>query len=210
MKKKVLLLDVDEVICFSGFLSAVNEFLGTDYVIDDFTNYYIDEAAIPKERFDEFNEFLHGRNMYKNAVIIPGSIEIIKKLCEEYDVYICSSCINPLDLEGSGRLFADKYDFLRRELPFIHPDHFIFTSAKRIIKADVQIDDRLSNFDEDIETKILFPSYHNKEITQEELDAKGVVRAGTRWQDGWKEVERILLTKEKEDIIKLNLQRREN
>ena len=97
MDKKRILLDVDEVICFSGFLEAVNEFLNTSYVIDDFKDYYIDEVAVPKERFDEFNEFLKGRNMYENAHILPGAIETIEKLNEEYDIYICSSCVNPFE-----------------------------------------------------------------------------------------------------------------
>ena len=45
MKKKIL-LDIDEVFCFSGYLELVNEFLNTNYTIDDFTEYYIDEVAI--------------------------------------------------------------------------------------------------------------------------------------------------------------------
>ena len=49
MKKKIL-LDIDEVFCFSGYLELVNEFLNTNYIIDDFTEYYIDEAAISKDR----------------------------------------------------------------------------------------------------------------------------------------------------------------
>lgn len=31
IQKPNLLLDVDEVICFEGFLDAVNDFLGTTY-----------------------------------------------------------------------------------------------------------------------------------------------------------------------------------
>ena len=50
-KRKDVLLDVDDVICFSGFIEAINEFMGTDYKMDDFSVYYIDEVAIPKERF---------------------------------------------------------------------------------------------------------------------------------------------------------------
>ena len=57
MSRKKILLDVDEVICFSGFLDAVNEFLGTSYLIDDFTDYYIDEVAIPKDQFEDFKRF---------------------------------------------------------------------------------------------------------------------------------------------------------
>lgn len=195
MKKKTLLLDIDEVFCFSGFLEAVNEFLGTSYVIDDFTSYYIDEAVIPKERFDEFNQFLKGRNLYEKAFILPGAIETIKALSEEYDIYVCSSCINPFDVEGSGKLFADKYNMLLEHLPFIDPGHFIFTSSKHMFRADVQIDDRLSNLDESIETRILFPSYHNKDISDEELRSKGIIRAGYDWRDGWDEIRRILLEK---------------
>lgn len=192
-KKKILLLDIDEVFCFSGFLEAVNAFLGTSYVIDDFTEYYIDEVAIPKERFAEFNQFLKGRNLYENAFVLPEAIETIRALNEEYDIYICSSCINPFDIEGSGKLFYDKYNLLFEKLPFIDPGHYIFTSAKHMIRADVQIDDRLSNLDENIETRILFTSYHNKDIKSEELKEKGVIRAGYDWRNGWREVKKILL-----------------
>ena len=96
--KKTLLLDVDEVIVFSGFLEAINEFLGTDYVIDDFSEYYIDSVVIPSDRMDEFNEFLRNRNLYDYAPLLPGAIETINKLNEIYDIYILSSCVNFLDV----------------------------------------------------------------------------------------------------------------
>lgn len=192
-KKKVLLLDIDECFCFTGFLKAINDFLGTNYVIDDFTDYYMDEAVIPKERFDEFNKFINNRNLYEDAEIMPYAIEVLKELSKHYDIYVCSSCVNPFDKEGSGRLFADKYNFLLKALPFIKPENFIFTSAKHLFKADVQIDDRLSNLDESIETTILFPSYHNKDIKDSELEEKGAIRAGFDWRTGWLEVGKILL-----------------
>lgn len=192
-KKKDLLLDVDEVICFSGFLEAVNDFMNTNYVIDDFTDYYIDEVVIPKERFDEFNKFLSNRNLYENAQTLPHAIETIQKLNKVYNIYICSSCINPFDVNGSGKLFADKYNFLINTLPFIKPENFIFTNAKHLFKAAVQIDDRLNNLSEDIETTILFPSYHNKDISDKELREKKVIRAGHDWRDGWIEINKLLL-----------------
>ena len=94
-------------------------------------------------------------------------------------------------------MFSDKYNFLIKYLPFIKPGNFIFTSAKHMFKADIQIDDRISNFDETIEIKILFPSYHNKDITDEELAAKGAIRAGDEWRTAWEEIEKILLTKKR-------------
>ena len=192
--KKDLLLDFDEVVCFSGFLEAVNEFLGTIYEIDDFTDYYIDEAAVPKDRLKEFNEFVNSRNLYENAHVLPGAIETIRRLSEKYNIYILSSCVNPFDIEGSGRIFTDKYNFLIKNLPFINPGNFIFTSSKHLFKAYAKIDDRLSNFSDtdDVKLKILFPSYHNKDITDEELASKGVIRAGYDWRDGWNNIEQIL------------------
>ena len=202
-RKEDILLDVDEVICFPGFLEAVNEFMKTNYMIDDFEVYYIDEVVVPKERFNEFNSFINQRNLYEKAHILPNAIDTIKRLNDLYNIYICSSCINPFDLNGSGRLFKDKYDFLINILPFIQPEHFIFTSTKHLFRADIQIDDRLQNLDNNIETKILFPSYHNKNITAEELKQKGVIRAGYDWKNGWNEVERILLDrKNKMRILK--------
>ena len=191
--KKRLLLDVDEVICFTGFLPLINEFMNTNYVIDDFKDYFIDEIAIPKDRFEEFNNFINKRNLYENAYVLPHAIETIKILNEVYDIYICSSCINPFDIKGSGKLFLNKYNFLLKNLPFIKPEKYIFTSVKNLFIADIQIDDRLSNLDGNIETKILFPSYHNKEITDNELKNKGIIRAGYDWKDGRREVGNILL-----------------
>lgn len=191
--KKILLVDVDEVICFSGLLDAINEFLGSSYVIDDFSEYYIDKVAIPKERFDEFQKFLNGKNLYENAQILPYAKEVLEKLNCVYETYICSSCINPFNILGSGRSFEDKYNFLINSFPFIVPYNFIFTDAKHLIKAHIQIDDRLSKLSESIETKILFPSYHNKNIQNDELASKWVLRAGYNWTNGWPEVAKILL-----------------
>ena len=195
MSKKKLLLDVDEVICSSGFLKAFNDFLGTDYGIDDFTEYYIDRKAIPKDRIEEFKDFVNNRNLYEDTYILPNATEVIKKLNEVYDIYICSACVNGLNVEGSGKIFMDKYNFLIKHFPFLNPEHFIFTNTKNLFKADIQIDDRLSNLDDAIEMKILFPSYHNRDINDAELKENGVLRAGYDWRDGWKEVENLLIKK---------------
>lgn len=193
-EKKVMLLDVDEVVWFSGFLRLINEFLGTDYKIDDFTDYYIDEVAIPKERFEEFKKFQSTRSLFENAKLLPKSVETIKRLSEEIDIYLYTDCIDPLDVSNSGRNYEDKFIELRRELPFISPDHFVFTGSKQILEGDIQIDDRLPNLDPSLPIRILFPSYHNRSVQDAELQEKGVLRAGTDWNEGWSEVERILST----------------
>lgn len=193
MEKKRILLDVDEVICFTGFLHAINEFMNTDYVIDDFTDYYLDEVAIPKDRMNEFNNFVSTINLYDYADMLPGAVESIKRLSQYFDIYILSSCINPFDIENSGVLFLNKYKFLLKHLPFISPEKYIFTSSKHLVSGDIIIDDRLSNLKNDIKAKILFPSYHNKDITDEELAKHGVIRAGFDWRKGWEKTESIIM-----------------
>ena len=208
IQKPNLLLDVDEVICFEGFLDAVNDFLGTTYQIDDFTDYFIDEVTIPKEQFQEFQEFIRKRNLYETAKLLPGAQETIAALRAKYEIFFLSSCVNPFDLEGSGKLFQDKYNYLRSTLPDIHPGNYIFTSAKHLIHADVQIDDLLKNLNDNNTVQILFPSYHNRDVTEEELAKRNVIRAGTDWRHGWEEVGKILLD-EKSPVYTLKRGRRE-
>lgn len=193
MIRKSILLDVDEVICFSGYLDAVNDFLGTNYVIDDFNEYYIDRYIIPKERFEDFNNFLVGRNMYENPVFIPGAIESIRKLNDYFDIYICSACINPFDSNNSGKLFVDKYNFLVKYLPFLDPNNFIFTGAKHLFKGDIQIDDRLPNLLNDTAVRILFPSYHNKNISDDVLKSNNIIKLGSSWNDAWDNITNYLI-----------------
>lgn len=46
---KKIMIDMDDVICDGGFLSLVNQFLGTNYKKEDIKTYYIQDL-IPKER----------------------------------------------------------------------------------------------------------------------------------------------------------------
>lgn len=195
MRKK-LLVDVDEVICFTMH-NAVNEFLKTNYKIDDFTEYYIDEVAIPKDKMSQFNNFLSTYNLYENADIVPNAIEAIEKLSEEYDIYFCTSCINPFDIKNSGNIFKQKYEFLLKAFPFISPKNYIMTSSKQLIKADVIIDDVLKNLDGLCEERILFSSYHNMNITDDELNKVNAKRAGTTYRDAWNSVLEILMPGQK-------------
>ena len=117
-------------------------------------------------------------------------------MLQKYEIYICSACLNTFDLDNSGIQFKNKYDFLRKNLPFINPQKFILTSSKNMVKADIQIDDYLPNFDNDTKLKILFPSYHNKNIDDEILKEKNIIRAGYDWKTGWQEISKILLKNE--------------
>lgn len=201
MKKKIL-LDIDEVFCFSGYLELVNEFLGTDYKIDDFSDYYIDEVAIPKDKKAEFYKFASTKDQYANPVILPGAIEAISLLSKYYDIYPCSDCRNPFDLKNSGCIFKSKFEMLYRLIPeeVIPAKNYIFTGAKNVCVGDIQIDDLVSNLNSNTKVKILFPSYHNKNASEEKLKNLGIIRAGYDYHTGWDEVLNILV---KPELLKI-------
>lgn len=192
MRKKIL-IDVDEVICNPGFLYLINKFLGTSYEQDYFKEYFMDSIIGDEERQQEFYKFYLNYNSYDYAEIFPGAYDTLKDLNEVYDVYLCSACVNPFLIQNSGRFFMDKYNFLIKNFPFLDPNKFIFTNTKNMIEADIQIDDRLNNLQGGVETKLLFTSYHNKEITEDDLKRNNVIRVGTTTTNGWSDIRKILL-----------------
>ena len=117
-----------------------------------------------------------------------GVGEVIEKLNKVYDVYICSGCVIFNCPKESAPIFMYKYNCLIRNFPFIHPFKFIFTQTKDVVDADIIIDDNPNYLKKEREIKILFDSYHNRNLTDEYLKENNIVRAKS-----WKEIENILL-----------------
>ncbi len=186
MKKK-LFVDVDDVIVKEVYLEAVNNYLGTSYVIDQFTNYYIDDIIGSEDDIKKFYDCILDKNIYKKHHIAEGCVEVLKELSKKYDVYICSSCYVKR-CNDCGPFFMHKFQFLTENFPFLDPEKFIFTSSKDVIKGDIFIDDRLDNLRGDIKQKLLFTAYHNKNIPDSEIKKEGAIRV-----DSWKEIAEILL-----------------
>lgn len=169
-------------------MDEINKFLDTKYSLDDFSEYYIDDVLGTDENKQKFYGIIKDKDLYQNAKIYDGAVESLKKLNEKYDIYICSACVMFCMQKESGIYFKHKYDFLIKNFSFLNPDNFIFTSSKNIFKADVQIDDRLKNLEGSVNKKILFTAYHNKNISDNELKEKGIIRV-----DNWNEITKILL-----------------
>lgn len=179
---KKILIDIDEVICYTSFIDRINEFKNTNYKLEDFKNYYIDDILEEDER-EKFYDFYLAHDVYANVQMVDKSVESIKKLSEKYEIYLYSACVMFNRERQSGKLFADKYNFIMRELPFIKPANIIFTNTKNMFVGDIQIDDKLKNLIGPTKTKLLFTAYHNKELTDEELEKNNVIRV-----NNWDEV----------------------
>ena len=188
MERKKLLIDFDDVICESVLLDEVNKFLGTSYALSDFKDYLID-GVIPKEKQNEFYTRICNINFYDNAKLVDGAKEALRKLNEKYEIYVCSSCVMIVAPLLSGPHFTSKYNFLIKNLPFLDPRKFVFTSSKSIICGDIFIDDYLGNLDNSTASKkLLFTSYHNKHFSDEKLKEKNIIRVSN-----WNEICKLLL-----------------
>lgn len=187
-KRKSILVDVDEVICHAGLLKLMNKFLNTNYKLEEFTNYYIDDDVFKDEKTKKaFFDYYVTQDGYEDAELLPYAKEALEKLNEKYDIYICSAFVMDGYEHLSGKFIMDKYNFLVKNFPFLDAKKFIFTGAKNLFEADVQLDDRLSNMKGNVKQKFMFLSYHNRNIPKEELEKYNVVPV-----NGWKEVLEIL------------------
>ena len=74
-----IMVDMDDVICDGGFLSLVNQFLKTNYKLEDIKTYYIQDL-IPKEKYKEWSEFFNSKNVYDYCDMIKDTYEVLEKL----------------------------------------------------------------------------------------------------------------------------------
>ena len=66
---------------------------------------------------------------------VEGAIEGVRALQGRHEVLVCSSAM------FVPHAFAEKFSWLRRNLPFVDPAQLIFCGAKHVIAADVLVDD---------------------------------------------------------------------
>ena len=177
---KRLLIDMDNCITDPLILEYINEFKNANYKLDEQTDFYLQNLVTRNK--EQFWKFLNEKNLYENAELKDNCYEALKELNEIYDIYIVTSYLwKDGMIDASGNNLANKYNYLKEKLPFIKPEKYIFTTNKNIIEADIGIDDRLNNLTH-LNKKILFDAWHNKNITDEELETIGAVRV-YNWLD---------------------------
>lgn len=185
---KKIMIDMDDVITHNYTMDYINEFLGTNLLLEDQTDFYLQNLT--GDRIDDYYRFIHNKNLYGDCPLIEDCYEVLEKLNKKYEVYIVTSYLwNPdsTEYDSSGFNLSNKYYYLKDKLPFIKPNQYIFMVDKSLIYMDIKIDDRISNLD-NCETKILFSNWHNKNISKKELKEKNIITV-----DSWKDIEKLLL-----------------
>lgn len=192
MKKKTIMIDMDEVIVRGRFSDFLNEFLGgVDF--EKLNSYYRQDLIKGKE--DDFKKIYQYRDLYKNdngtfLEPLQNCVETIKKLNDLYDIYIVTSYVWKENVIDASYNLKFKHEYLKHFFPFINENNFIYISDKSKIVFDIGIDDRPKNL-VSCNQKILFTEFRNEKITKDELAKDNIIRV-----NNWLEIENILIEKE--------------
>lgn len=188
-ERKSIMIDMDEVIVKGRFTEFLDEFLGgVDF--EKLNGFYRQDLIKGKE--EEFKKIYQFKNLYKNedgSFVEPfeNCVEAIKKLNEQYDIYIVTSYVWKENVIDAAENLKNKYEYLSHFLPFIDPNNFIFITSKTKIKFDIGIDDRAKNLNS-CNQKLLFTEFRNEKILDEELSEENIVRV-----KNWLDIQLILL-----------------
>lgn len=183
---ETILVDMDEVITNVDFVAKVEKYLGLKLDLSGQVGYYLQDLL--GDQKEAFFEQFRKENIYENSVLAPGCYDVLKRLQEHYHVYICTDYIWREIEAYAGNSLKNKYNYLYKTLDFIKPQNYIFTADKSIVNCDIKIDDKLENI-QNASTKLLFTAWHNKDLDDDELKEKGIIRV-----NNWQEIENILLT----------------
>lgn len=95
---------------------------------------------------------------FRTLPVMEGAVEAVKKLAEDYEIYIVSAAMEfPLSL-------FEKREWLTEHFPFISWKNIIFCGDKSVIATDYLIDDHCKNLDYCKGTPIMFSAGHNANL----------------------------------------------
>jgi 5'-nucleotidase len=139
-----------------------------------------DDRVIGKkesEAFPNVYNWVNTEGFFRNLPLVAGGPEVVKKLNENYEVFIVSAATEfPSSL-------TDKQAWLSEHFPFISWRNIVFCGSKTIIQADIMIDDHFKNLDVFGGKTFLFTAPHN-----------ALSDAGRHKRvDTWRDIEKLLL-----------------
>ena len=182
---KTLMIDMDNVITNNNFTFFLEEFLNQKLDFNKINVKYRQEVIEGRE--NEFKNIYEYKNLYENSPLLDGCYEVLKELNNKYDIYIVTSYIWGKNIINPAENLKNKFNYLKEKLSFIDSSKYIFAQNKKLMHFDVSIDDRLSGL-ENADIRLLFNSWSNKTITDDDLKKNNVIRVNS-----WYEIKKILL-----------------
>ena len=181
MDKKLLCIDMDDVIFVGGFHKLICTYLNKELDING-KSFYLQDYLDDK---DAFFKFFFTKNLYDYCNIPDNCCEVMEKLNDLYRLRILTAYLFKGYERESSRLLVDKHNALLDNFPFLKAQQFIFADDKSVVNSDIMIDDKLSNMS-NAKRKLLYTAYHNKNVTSDNSFER---------VDNWKEIGKKLILK---------------
>jgi 5'-nucleotidase len=109
-----------------------------------------------RKAFPYINEYVYAKGFFRTAPVVKNCFDILKKLNDQYEVFIVSAAMEfPQSL-------PEKLEWLHEHFPFLTWQQLVFCGSKKIIDADIMIDDHFKNLDLFTGTTILYTQPHNQ------------------------------------------------
>lgn len=156
MQKLRIAVDMDEVIAdmHGAKLAWLTERFGYEWKEHLLVGKNVRDLIDPAHAA-ALDEHLHLGEFFGDLQIIDGSVEALRELNARHDLFITTAAMEfPLSLRH-------KWDWLRRNMPFLDPLNIVFCGRKDIVCADFLIDDSPRHFERFIGQGILFSAPHN-------------------------------------------------
>ncbi|MEQ7800872.1 5'(3')-deoxyribonucleotidase [Pedobacter sp. ASV1-7] len=154
IKKKTIGIDMDGVLADieSHWLNLYEKDYGVRLGPEIFLNVKESDAFPDKTAV---HKYVFTPGFFRTLPVMKGAIEAVKKLAEDYEIYIVSAAMEfPLSL-------FEKREWLAEHFPFIDWKNIIFCGDKSVIATDYLIDDHCKNLDYCKGTPIMFTAGHN-------------------------------------------------
>jgi 5'-nucleotidase len=151
LNKKKLLVDMDGVLAdvYSQFILFEEKESGVKLSI---------EALAGKEEYEAFpngRKHVNTQGFFRNAGLMKDCTEVLKRLNDEYDLFIVSAAME------FPNCLIEKREWLTEHFPFISWKQIVFCGSKTVVQGDIMIDDHYKNLDYFKGQTILFTQPHN-------------------------------------------------
>ena len=148
---KRIAIDMDNVIAdiTTAFLDSQENETGIRPSLEDIN------GKMEIDAFPNVFKWVNTEGYFRHLPVMPDSQRVIKKLMEQYEVFIVSAATQ------FPKSLYDKMMWMEEYFPFIGWQHICLCGYKTIIKADILIDDHFKNLDYFEGETFLFTATHN-------------------------------------------------
>jgi len=156
-KRKTIAIDMDGVLANvePQLVKFYNDMYGASLTLEGIQGLSGAEA-FPEDKIAR--KVVNAPGFFRTLEVMPGAIEAVKQLMEDYEVYVVSAATEfPLSLH-------EKYEWLQEFFPFIDWRHIVLCGDKSIIDTDYMIDDYCKNLDVFKGKTLMFHAYHNTQL----------------------------------------------